>query len=64
MVSTPLSWDELDATDVRSKFTVKTVPQRLARLKADPWRDYAKTRQSITAKMCRALGVELEKAQE
>ena len=56
-VSTPLSWDELDATDLRAKFTVKSVPQRLARLREDPWKDYAKTRQAISASMRRALKI-------
>jgi bifunctional non-homologous end joining protein LigD len=56
MVSTPLAWEELGATDLRTKFTVKSVAQRLARLKADPWRDYWKTRQAITVKMRQALG--------
>ena len=56
-VSTPLAWDELDeGEDLRQKFTVQTVPQRLATLKKDPWADYAKTRQSITAAMWRSLG--------
>jgi bifunctional non-homologous end joining protein LigD len=55
-VSTPLAWDELGATDVRGKFTVKTVPQRLKRQRKDPWSEYAKTRQSIAGKMRRALG--------
>jgi hypothetical protein len=32
------------------------VPQRLARMREDPWKDYAKLRQKITAKMRRALG--------
>jgi bifunctional non-homologous end joining protein LigD len=54
-VSTPLSWDELGATDLRARFTVRSVPKRLARLRADPWRDYAETRQSITKTMLRAL---------
>jgi bifunctional non-homologous end joining protein LigD len=56
-VSTPLAWDELDAKeDLRKKFTVQTLPQRLAALKTDPWADYAKTKQSITAAMWRSLG--------
>jgi bifunctional non-homologous end joining protein LigD len=55
-VSTPLSWAELDKTDLRAKFTVRSVPQRLARLRSDPWRDYPKTRQSITGKMLAAVG--------
>jgi bifunctional non-homologous end joining protein LigD len=50
-VSVPLAWDELDATDIRGKFSVLNVPQRLARLKADPWKDYWTTRQSIKDKL-------------
>jgi bifunctional non-homologous end joining protein LigD len=53
-VSTPLAWDELGDTDIRGAFTVKNIPQRLA--KADPWADYGKTRQSVTAAMRRTLG--------
>ncbi|HEY6820904.1 MAG TPA: DNA ligase D [Burkholderiales bacterium] len=56
MVSTPLAWDELDSDDPRQRFTIRSVPQRLARLRADPWKDYAETRQRITAKMRHALG--------
>jgi bifunctional non-homologous end joining protein LigD len=55
-VSTPLAWDELDKTDLRAKFTVRSVPRRLAQLRHDPWRDYFATRQSITPAMRRALG--------
>jgi bifunctional non-homologous end joining protein LigD len=56
-VSTPLAWDELSAEDdVRGRYTVQTLPQRLAGLKEDPWAGYASIRQSITAPMWRALG--------
>jgi bifunctional non-homologous end joining protein LigD len=55
-VSTPLSWDELGTQDLRGRFTVKTVPRRLQRLAADPWRDYWRKKQGITAAMQRALG--------
>ena len=56
-VSTPLAWDELTVDeDVRPLYTVRTLPERLARLKQDPWADYDKTGQSITAAMWRALG--------
>ena len=56
-VSTPLAWDELTADeDVRRKFTVLTVPQRLAALKQDPWAEYRKTKQAVTEAMWRALG--------
>jgi bifunctional non-homologous end joining protein LigD len=56
-VSTPLAWEELGAADLRTKFSLKTLPRRLARLGADPWEAYPDTRQAITAKMKRALGV-------
>ena len=55
-VSTPLAWDELGAKDLRDRFTVKTVPRRLSRLGADPWQDYWRKKQAITAAMRRALG--------
>jgi bifunctional non-homologous end joining protein LigD len=56
-VSTPLAWDELSKKDdVRGRYTVQTVPQRLATLKQDPWVGYAATRQSISAAMWLALG--------
>ena len=50
-VSVPLSWDELGSQDVRGRFTVLNVEKRLARLKADPWKDYWTTRQSIKDKL-------------
>jgi bifunctional non-homologous end joining protein LigD len=56
-VSTPLAWDELSVKDdIRGRYTVQSVPQRLATLKQDPWADYESTRQSISAPMWRALG--------
>jgi len=56
-VSVPLLWDELDPNDdVRPRFNVRNVPQRLASLKNDPWGEYWKTRQAITAKMKKSLG--------
>ncbi len=54
-VSTPVSWDELGKKDIRKRFTVKSVPRRLKRLGADPWADYARTRQAITPAMVKAL---------
>jgi len=56
-VSTPLGWDELsEKEDVRGRYTVQTVPRRLATLKEDPWADYAATKQSVSAAMWRAVG--------
>jgi DNA primase len=34
-----LRWEEL-SRDVRSEFKLSNVPERLARLKKDPWQDY------------------------
>ena len=54
-VSTPLEWDELGRDDLRARFTVLSVPRRLAKLTLDPWAEYASTRQSIGEAMWRAL---------
>ena len=54
-VSTPVEWDELGRTDIRGKFTVLTVPRRLAELTLDPWAEYTSIRQSLTHAMWRAL---------
>jgi bifunctional non-homologous end joining protein LigD len=56
-VATPLHWDELDRDDLRGRFTVLTVPKRLAALQDDPWAGYARAaKQSLTAAMRRSLG--------
>ena len=56
-VSTPLHWDELSAEDMRERFTVLSVPKRLAALKDDPWSGYATAAsQAITPAMLRSLG--------
>jgi bifunctional non-homologous end joining protein LigD len=54
-VATPLSWDELSAKIPPSAFTIATVPERIAK-KKDPWADYERRRQRLTAAMQRALG--------
>lgn len=56
-VSTPLAWEELShKEDVRGRYTVQTVPQRLVTMKEDPWAEYSSTKQGITAPMWRSLG--------
>jgi bifunctional non-homologous end joining protein LigD len=51
-VSTPLHWDELDDSDLRSdRYTVLNLRQRLASLKQDPWADYFKLKQEISKQM-------------
>ena len=55
-VSTPIAWKEL-AKDVRfDYFNVKTVPPRLSRLREDPWKGMATTRQAVTAAMFEQVG--------
>jgi bifunctional non-homologous end joining protein LigD len=57
-VSTPIGWDELPG-DVRADtFTVQNLGERLDHLGTDPWRDFAKVRQSLTAAMKRRFGVD------
>jgi bifunctional non-homologous end joining protein LigD len=54
-VSTPIAWDELTPRLRADRFTVKTVPRRLARLRADPWTKYWTCRQKITARALKAV---------
>lgn len=54
-VSTPLSWDELGPDARSSAYHVLTLPDRLARLAADPWAGFAKSRQSVTKEMVRVV---------
>jgi bifunctional non-homologous end joining protein LigD len=56
-VSVPLAWEELDGRLRPADLTVRTVPERLAALPADPWESLPTTRQSITAPMRAALGL-------
>jgi len=54
-VSVPLAWDEVAATTGGDQWTIENLHERLAELKSDPWADYAKTRQRITAAMKKRL---------
>jgi bifunctional non-homologous end joining protein LigD len=55
-VSAPVSWDELSSIHSAAQFTVENVPDRLARLKRDPWHDLASTKQSISKSLLKKLG--------
>ena len=56
-VSAPLFWEELE-TDVRGNtYTVRTLAERLENLPSDPWADFFKVKQSITAAMKKAVGM-------
>ncbi|MGQ7937848.1 DNA ligase D [Paraburkholderia sp. D1E] len=54
-VSVPLSWDEVATTTSGDQWTIENVHERLEDLRRDPWADYAKTRQRITAAMRKSL---------
>jgi len=55
-VSTPLHWDELDDSALRSdRYTVLNLRQRLQNLKQDPWADYFKLKQEISDAMRRSF---------
>ena len=49
-VSTPLSWEELGAQTSANRYTVLNLPQRLARLRKDPWAGIGKLKQPLPAK--------------
>jgi bifunctional non-homologous end joining protein LigD len=53
-VSVPLRWQEL-TKDVRGHFNLRNVPERLARLRKDPWDDYEAARRPLTAKLLKEL---------
>ena len=46
-VSTPLTWKELSPKIPSNHFTVENLPQRLSKLKADPWDGIGKLRQGL-----------------
>jgi bifunctional non-homologous end joining protein LigD len=54
-LSVPLAWDELAPRLRPERFTVLTVPRRLASLGADPWEAYARCRQRISPRALAAL---------
>ena len=53
-VSVPLRWEEL-SKDVRTEFTIRNVPQRLTRLRQDPWEEYEAARTAITRSMMKRM---------
>ena len=56
-VSVPISWDELTAGCRSDAFTLRNMPERLASLLVDPWRDYEAGRRPVTPAMLEAVGL-------
>jgi bifunctional non-homologous end joining protein LigD len=54
-VSVPVAWNELSTPKTPDRFTIATVPARLARLRRDPWQAYWNARQRIPRGAVRAL---------
>lgn len=46
-VATPLSWDELTPKITSDYFTIHNLPQRLERLKKDPWQHFFELKQKL-----------------
>jgi bifunctional non-homologous end joining protein LigD len=56
-VATPIAWEELKHVSSAAMWTITSLPGRLAKLKKDPWAEYFKTRQMLTAAMKKTLGI-------
>ena len=48
-VSIPISWEQLPSLKSGSQWTIATAREYLSFEKVDPWADYAKSRQTLTA---------------
>ena len=59
-VSTPITWKELEEDLRFDHFNVKNVPARLKRLRADPWKNFLSTRQTVTAAMFKRVGAKAQ----
>jgi bifunctional non-homologous end joining protein LigD len=46
-VATPIDWSELGSIKSADQFTVKNLPQRLARLPKDPWANIGRVKQAL-----------------
>ncbi len=54
-VAVPLAWEELEPGLRPDRFTVKTVPKRLASLRRDPWQRYFSMKQKVPRDLARLL---------
>jgi bifunctional non-homologous end joining protein LigD len=54
-VSTPLRWTEVNAKLDPARFTLKSVPSRLRRMRSDPWRDLLDTKPDLPVVLARLV---------
>jgi bifunctional non-homologous end joining protein LigD len=59
-VAVPLAWGELTPSLKPAQLTIETVPQRLAKLKRDPWKNFYSLKQKLSARHLSALNIEAE----
>jgi bifunctional non-homologous end joining protein LigD len=50
-VSTPVTWDEIDADIRGTHFNLRNVPDRIAKQRKDPWQGYSDAKQVLTKAM-------------
>ena len=55
-MSTPIAWEELEGHVRSNTYTVRNLFERLDSLKQDPWKDYFKLQQRLTADMLKLFG--------
>ncbi len=54
-VSTPVTWDEIDEDIRGTHFNLRNVPERVAKLRKDPWKDYWQAKQALTKSMIKDM---------
>ena len=56
-VSTPVAWDEIDEDIRGTHFNLHNVPDRVAKQRKDPWKDYWQSNQALTKTMIKQMAV-------
>ena len=56
-VATPIGWDELEHIDDPRAFDYRSVPERIARLTSDPWRDLDAVARAVSRRAWQFVGV-------
>jgi bifunctional non-homologous end joining protein LigD len=46
-IATPISWEELSVKLKSDHFTLRNLPDRLGKIKSDPWKDFFKLKQTL-----------------